>query len=588
MSHKLTGLEIYSKLKEELEVKIREAKGLIGKAKNHFIVIASRATWGRYELLQNKKSEVRAGFEQAFKILPKRRDFREIYAEIFEGEKLYDKALEQIKICEKLRPDLLLYKGKAGDLYMKKKNWSKAIDCYVKLPFEREYFSFLLNLATAYCMKWSIDSAYSLLDNLLKKFSSSSYEIEEKRKEIDNYVRFYSWNDFLGYPSTSRFQSSNLWKQSIHASSISLSLHLKRNVVRLYSEDTVYFNDYNLLTTDPVVFNKEVYIATEQGDLYVMDIEKEYLKFNLTLPERIRFITRSTPIKHPPAVTQDKIFITAGRFIYSINKSVMEMSRFMKLRLPYRPTIYHTRKDLASLSSGPVWKKGFVYCTLKSGSVCSLDENLEFFRWTFNCKEKLISPPCLSKDKLLFTTINGDVYALTEESGNILWVLKTGDKIDLPPVIYDEIAFVVTNKGKIMAIDLEKGQIIWEFYDRTRKISTLPCVGEHILYCGTDNYVIYGLDSLNGKIIKEFSVKYPVKSIALTGKDLFFTANCGYEGGIICALDIDNLRLSEAELLYRPATSPALANGMAYITDRAGYLYVFTSYSYNSSKFIEC
>ena len=586
MSHKLTGLEIYSKLKEELEVKVREAKGLIGKAKNHFIVIASRATWGRYELLQNKKSEVRAGFEQAFKILPKRRDFREIYAEIFEGEKLYDKALEQIKICEKLRPDLLLYKGKAGDLYMKKKNWSKAIDCYVKLSFEREHFPFLLNLATAYCMKWSIDSAYSLLDNLLKKFPSSSSEIEEKRKEIDNYVRFYSWNDSFGYPSTSRFQSSNLWDRSIHASSESLFLHLKKNVDPRYTEEVVCFCDHYLLTTDPVVFNKEVYIATEKGELYVMDIEKNYTIFTLTLPERIRFITRSTPINHPPAVTQDKIFITAGRFIYSINKSIMEMSRFMKLRLPYRPTIYHTRRDLGSLSSGPVWKKGFVYCTLKSGSVCSLNEGLEL-KWTFKCNEKLISPPCLSKDKVLFTAMNGNVYALTEETGSLLWVLKTGDKIGFPPVIYDETAFVVTNKGKIMAIDLEKGQITWEFSPGTGKISNLPCAGEDILYCGTDKHVIYGLDILNGNVMKELNVKYTVKSLTLRGRDLFFTANFGFSGGTICALDVDTLHMYEAELLSRTRNSPALANGMAYITDDAGYLYVFTSYSYNSSKFIE-
>jgi tetratricopeptide (TPR) repeat protein len=168
MSHKLAGLEVYGKLKEELEVKIRVARGLIGKAKNQFTVIASRATWGRYELLQNKKSEVRAGFEQAFKLLPFRRDFREIYADIFVGEKLYDKALEQIKICEKLRPDLLIYNGKAGVLYMKKKEWAKAADCYVNTSLERQYLTFLLYFARAYCMMWSIDSAYLLLDNLLK------------------------------------------------------------------------------------------------------------------------------------------------------------------------------------------------------------------------------------------------------------------------------------------------------------------------------------------------------------------------------------------------------------------------------------
>ncbi|MEQ8190774.1 MAG: PQQ-binding-like beta-propeller repeat protein [Candidatus Eremiobacterota bacterium] len=587
MSHKLTGLEVYSKLKEELEVKIRVARGLIGKAKNHFTVISSRATWGRYELLQNKKSEVRAGFEQAFKILPLRRDFRELYAEIFEGEKLYDKALEQIKICEKLRPDLLIYKGKAGDLYMKKKEWVKAIDCYVKLPFEREYFPFLLNLARAYCMKWSIDSAYSLLDNLMKNFPSFSREIEEKRHEIDNYVRFYSWNDSFGYPSTSRFQASRLWDQSLHASSVSLFLHFKKNFDPAYSEDEVRLFRPNFFIADPVVFNKEVYIATEKGELHVMDMEKEYIKFTLTLPERIRFITGPTAITHPPAVTQDKIFITAGRFIYSINKSAMEMSRFMQLRLPYRPTVYHTRKDLASLSSGPVWNKGFVYCTLKNGSVCSLNEDLELFRWTFNCKEKLLSPPCLSKDKLLFTALSGNVYALSEDSGNLLWVLKTYDKIVLPPVIYDETAFVVTHRGKIMAIELDNGQIIWEFSGNAGKVSVPPCAGEHIVYCGTDKHMIYGLDISDGNVMKEINVKYPVKSIALTEKDLFFTANRGYSGGILCAVDLEDFHMREIELLHRPGTSPALANGMVCITDKAGYLYVFASYRYKSSKFIE-
>ncbi|MEQ8168626.1 MAG: PQQ-binding-like beta-propeller repeat protein [Candidatus Eremiobacterota bacterium] len=587
MSHKLAGLEVYSKLKEELELKIREARGLIGKAKNHFTVISSRATWGRYELLQNKKSEVRAGFEQAFKILPQRRDFRELYAEIFAGEKLYDKALEQIKICEKLRPDLLIYKGKAGDLYMKKKEWVKAIDCYVKLPFEREYFPFLLNLARAYCMKWSIDSAYSLLDNLLKNFPSFSCEIEEKKHKIDNYVRFYSWNDSFGYPSTSRFQASRLWDQSLHASSVSLFLHFKKNFDPAYSEDEVRLFRPNFFTAHPVVFNKEVYIATEKGELHVMDMEKEYIKFTLTLPERIRFITGPTPIKYPPAVTKDKIFITAGRFIYSINKSAMEMCRFMRLRLPYIPNVYHTRKDLASLSSGPVWNKGFVYCTLKNGSVCSLNEDLEFFRWTFNCKEKLLSPPCLSKDKLLFTAVSGNVYALSEDSGNLLWVLKTDDKIVLPPVIYDETAFVVNHKGKIMAIDLGNGQIIWKFSARTGSVSSLPCVGEHILYCGTDKHMIYGLDISDGNVLKEINVKYPVKSVALTEKDLFFTANRGYSGGILCAVDIGDFHMREIELIYRPGTSPALASGMVFITDEGGYVYVFTSDKYSSSKFIE-
>ncbi|MEQ8225065.1 MAG: PQQ-binding-like beta-propeller repeat protein, partial [Candidatus Eremiobacterota bacterium] len=411
--------------------------------------------------------------------------------------------------------------------------------------------------------------------------------IEKKRHEIDNYVRFYSWNDFLGYPSTSKFQSSNLWDQSIHASSMSLSLHLKKDIDPAYRKDNSYFFRPDFFSTHPVVFNKDVYIATERGELHVLDIEKDYIKFTVTLPERIRFITGPTPITHPPAVTQDKIFITAGRFIYAINKSAMESSRFMRIRLPYRPTVHHIRKDLASLSSGPVWKKGFVYCTLKNGSVCSLNEDLEIFRWTFKCKEKLLSPPCLSKDKILFTAISGNVYALSEDSGNLLWSLNGGDKINFPPVIYDETAFVVTGKGQIIAIDTDKGQIIWNFSAGTGRVSTLPCVDEHILYCGTDKNVIYGLDRFHGTMMKEINVKYPVKSIAVTGKDLFFTANCGYSQGIICAVDVENFHLSKAYLMYRPGTSPALANGMVFITDEGGYLYAFASSGYSSSKFIE-
>jgi outer membrane protein assembly factor BamB len=77
----------------------------------------------------------------------------------------------------------------------------------------------------------------------------------------------------------------------------------------------------------------------------------------------------------------------------------------------------------------------------------------------------------------------------------------------------------------MVALDAEQGQQVWEF-DSGQPILCSPAVAGGVVYCGSDNGVLYALDAQTGEPVWQFEAGGPIQaSPAVVGELIVFGAN---------------------------------------------------------------
>jgi outer membrane protein assembly factor BamB len=203
------------------------------------------------------------------------------------------------------------------------------------------------------------------------------------------------------------------------------------------------------------------------------------------------------------------------------------------------------------MDAAPVVAYGMVFVVMRDW-VVALDVNTGQTVWSNLSLGGLLSTPAVYDGRLVFGGPQGKIHAVDAFTGRELWnlLLEPGGRstgIASSPTVYMGRAYVGTfnesagGRGKVAAVNLHNGTIAWE-YDAPGAIHmSSPAIRNGTLYVGV-------MGTYDGGV----GYDAPHGLLALT-----------LEGSLRWFFETDG----------PTAASPLLANGTAFVTDKAGNLY---------------
>lgn len=147
--------------------------------------------------------------------------------------------------------------------------------------------------------------------------------------------------------------------------------------------------------------------------------------------------------------------------------------------------------------------------------------------WTFNMESPVHSSPAIYKDFLYVVSTQGILKAIDMETGEEDWDMDLGAKTNSSPVINSNKLFIGTEDG-IKAINLNNHKEIWD-YDCDNVEST-PVIYKDVVYFGSNNGHLYGLDEDNGKVVFNKKLDGELKSSPIVVDDTIYigSTNCKF------------------------------------------------------------
>jgi len=136
--------------------------------------------------------------------------------------------------------------------------------------------------------------------------------------------------------------------------------------------------------------------------------------------------------------------------------------------------------------------------------VCSINIDDGGTIWEYQVGNYVVSPPCVSDDKVYFGSFDTKLYCLDAETGQCLWNSTTGWGVYSSPVVSEGMIYVGSMDNHIYAFDVENGGRIWSFATNAAVRSTPVVYGDYVFF-GSDDGWFYAVDKKTGDLIWRFS-----------------------------------------------------------------------------------
>lgn len=176
--------------------------------------------------------------------------------------------------------------------------------------------------------------------------------------------------------------------------------------------------------------------------------------------------------------------------------------------------------------SAPALSEGVLYFGSDSGIFWAIDSNTGHAIWShkvlFGSKGKTIfSSPVTSRDTVFFGSYDGNFYALDKKKGNVKWVAYDADWIGSSPCIADDLGLVYVGmefgfwkrRGGVAAYDIKTGKRIWQSHSSMyTHCSPVYSKKNHLVICGSNDGIVYGLDAKTGNIKWTYNARGEVKA----------------------------------------------------------------------------
>jgi outer membrane protein assembly factor BamB len=292
------------------------------------------------------------------------------------------------------------------------------------------------------------------------------------------------------------------------------------------------------------------------------------------------FETRG-PVRAAPTVAGDALYVGSGDgALYALDRrDGTERWRF---------------QTGGAAHSAPAVAGGTVFFTSRDRNLYALDARTGAERWRFETSALLplpwgfdyyLSSPMVLDGVVYFGAGDGHLYAVEARSGRERWRFQAGGRIRTAPAIDAGTAYLGTLAGRFFALDLATGQERWHFdidgaamdaadfgFDRSAIVSSAVLSDDLVVFGGRDGYV-YALDRQTGQERWRFNheVSWAISSPALQDGTVFTGTS---DGRFFQALDLatgqEQWRFDTQGVSW---SSPALAGGVVYFGDSAGYVY---------------
>jgi outer membrane protein assembly factor BamB len=182
------------------------------------------------------------------------------------------------------------------------------------------------------------------------------------------------------------------------------------------------------------------------------------------------------------------------------------------------------------------------------------------------------------------TEAGGALHAVNAETGEELWQRSTmtGDAIFAAPTVVDGVVYAGSYDGIEFAVDATTGEELWRF-QAEGSIFVSAAVANGVVTFGDDAGFLYGLDAATGELVWRFvegqAFDFVISSSPAVVDDVVYFVTVPRreeQSELLVALDIttgaERWRINGPTVGMLRGT-PAIANGMIYLTSTLGSLY---------------
>lgn len=139
--------------------------------------------------------------------------------------------------------------------------------------------------------------------------------------------------------------------------------------------------------------------------------------------------------------------------------------------------------------------------------------------WTFKMESSIHSSPAIYKDYMYVVSTDGILKAIDMETGEEEWDLDLEAKTNSSPIVNSNRLYIGCEDG-LKAININNHDMIWE-YD-CDSVESTPFFYDDVVYFGSDDGHLYGLDKEDGKVVLNKKLDGELKSSPIVVEDSIY------------------------------------------------------------------
>lgn len=277
----------------------------------------------------------------------------------------------------------------------------------------------------------------------------------------------------------------------------------------------------------PLLYNKNVYIATLSGNLYRIDAQYGKLQAN-------RSFGAGTQIAGTPIVRDGVLYVVAGTRIYALDPGslgdiptitpydiggniiasptthsipgkaakaifVAGMNNKLAALKPDLTVIWErTLTETGAFYSSPcVVNDSFMYIGNDNSFVYAFNIQDGTDKWRFPTGGQVRSSPIQIGGNVLVGSSDRNLYSVDSATGQQRWKVLTGDGIQSSPSVYNQYVYFGSFDGSMYCVDIIDGGIKWQM-KTFGLIKSSPTIYRGDVYFGSYDKNLYRLDAMDG------------------------------------------------------------------------------------------
>ncbi|MGZ5024639.1 MAG: beta-alanine-activating enzyme beta-propeller domain-containing protein [Chthoniobacterales bacterium] len=252
----------------------------------------------------------------------------------------------------------------------------------------------------------------------------------------------------------------------------------------------------NRVVGSPVMQDKVIYFASDDGNVYAVDAENG---------RQIWKATTRGPAPCTPAIANGMVYVGSydGKF-YALNAQTGAV-----------------KWKFATEGERRFEAKGLHGMQPKNQTIAD----------PFDC---YLSSPVVADGAVFFGSGDGNLYSLDASTGNLRWKFKTGDVIHASPAFADGVVFVGSWDSYFYAVDARSGKEKWKFHAGEDALlhnqvgfQSSPAVVDGVVYTGCRDAQLYALDAATGEEKWKFdnALSWVITSPAVVNGKVFFATS---------------------------------------------------------------
>ena len=151
-----------------------------------------------------------------------------------------------------------------------------------------------------------------------------------------------------------------------------------------------------------------------------------------------------------------------------------------------------------AIESSAAVGEGVVYLGSWDGFLYALDAATGQPRWKFKTGGPITSSPVLTDGVVYFGSADAKLYAVDAATGQQKWTCLTGGEVDSSPAVVGSVVVVGSADQYVTGVNARNGQATWKF-KTGGAVTSSPAVMGGVVYVGSQDKNLYALDLATGK-----------------------------------------------------------------------------------------